>query len=134
MQHVSVRARGDNAACWTFLENVQFWSTKLHMKCIHKLIAFLYSIINLYNCTTWWSVKASTWPCSSVLHNKYILMFHYDLVINPLDTLSFNYICSMHNYSDSDIQSATSWAKRKDILTLLNIKITLKTMPTSPMW
>jgi len=40
-------------------------------------------------------------------------MFDSDFVINPLDTLSFNYICSMHNYSDTDMQSTTFVCKKK---------------------
>ena len=51
-------------------------------------------------------------------------MFGSELVINSLDTLEFNYICSMHNYGDTDMQAIMFCAKKKkkDISTL-NIKI-----------
>jgi len=45
-------------------------------------------------------------------------MFDSDFVINQLDTLLFNYICSMHKYSDIDMQSTTSVCKRKKICRL----------------
>ena len=45
-------------------------------------------------------------------------MFGSELVINSLDTLEFNYICSMHNYGDTDMQAIMFCAKKKRIYRL----------------